>query len=247
MTTEPDLCGQGALVTGAGVRVGRALALALAAHGARVAVHYNTSVGPAEEVVAAIRAGGGQAVALRADLADPEAPATLVAEAAAACGPLDILANSASVFQRGTLEETTLEDWERHMAINLRAPFLLCQAFARHVGERSGCHIINITDWRVQRPGKAYLAYIVSKAGLEALTRSLARALGPHVQVNAIAPGAILPPAGDDGAYFARLGQRIPARRTGSPEEIVKAALYLLSAGFVTGETITVDGGEHLL
>jgi len=245
--TPPDLGGKGALVTGAGARVGRALALALAEHGARVAVHYHTSAGPAEELAAAIRAAGGQAAAIGADLADPAAPARLVAEAAAACGPLDILVNSASLFERGTLEETTLDAWERHMAVNLRAPFFLSQAFARQVGERGGGHIINITDWRAQRPGRAYMAYIVSKAGLEALTRSLALALGPRVQVNAIAPGAILAPPGDDGTYFRRLAERVPARRNGSPEEVVRAMLYLLGSGFVTGETLTVDGGEHLL
>jgi len=242
-----DLRGKGALVTGAGVRVGRALALALGAHGASVVVHYRRSQGPAEEVVAAIRAGGGQAVAIAADLAAPDAPASLVAEGAAALGGLDILVNSASLFQRGEVLETTVADWDRHLDVNLRAPFFLAQAFARQLGDRQNAHIINITDWRARRPGKAYMAYIASKAGLEGLTRALAVALGPQVRVNAIAPGAILPPPGDDGSYFRRLAGRIPARRTGSPEEIVRAMLYILESKFVTGETITVDGGEHLV
>jgi len=244
---DPDLTGRGALVTGAAARVGRALALALAAHGARVAVHYHRSAAAAEDVVAAIRAGGGEAAALPADLSLPDAPASLVSAAVAALGPLDILVNSAALFERGTVETTTVADWDRHLAVNLRAPFFLAQAFARQVGERGGAHIVNITDWRARRPGQAYLAYIVSKAGLEALTRALAVALGPRVQVNAIAPGAILPPPGDDGSYFRRLAGRVPARRNGSPEEIVQALLYLLRSDFVTGTTITVDGGEHLI
>ncbi len=246
-SSNPDLSGKGALVTGAGARVGRALALALAEHGASVAVHYNTSAAPAEEVAAAIRAAGGRAAAIPADLSLPDAPRALVASAVAALGPLDILVNSASLFVRGTLESTTVADWDRHLAVNLRAPFFLAQAFAGQVGDRMGCHIVNITDWRASRPGKAYMAYIVSKAGLEALTRALAVALGPRVQVNAIAPGAILAPLGDDGTWFRRLAERVPARRTGSPEEIVQALLYLLGTEFVTGETITVDGGEHLI
>ncbi len=246
-SSNPDLSGKGALVTGAGARVGRALALALAEHGAGVAVHYNTSAAPAEEVAAAIRAAGGRAAAIPADLSLPDAPGALVASAVAAIGPLDILVNSASLFVRGTLESTTVADWDRHLAVNLRAPFFLAQAFASQVGDRTGSHIVNITDWRASRPGKAYIAYIVSKAGLEALTRALAVALGPRVQVNAIAPGAILAPLGDDGTWFRRLAERVPARRTGSPEEIVQALLYLLGTEFVTGETITVDGGEHLI
>jgi pteridine reductase len=242
-----DLQGKGALVTGAGVRVGRALALALGAHGARVVVHYRRSARQAEETVAAIRAGGSEAVAVAADLAEPDGPARLVEEGAAALGGLDILVNSASLFRRGNLEATTVADWDAHLNTNLRAPFLLAQAFVRQLGERDGAHIINITDWRARRPGKAYLAYIVSKGGLETLTRALAVTLGPRVQVNAIAPGAILAPVGDDGTYFRRLAARIPARRTGSPEEIVRAMLYILDSRFVTGETITVDGGEHLV
>jgi len=243
---RPDLTGKVALVTGAGVRIGRAVALALGGHGARVIVHYRRSRAEAEEVAALIRDAGSDAVALQADLRDSRAAANLVQRAVDVYGQVDILVNSASLFERGTLLDTDEENWDAHLAINLKAPFFLCQAFARQVGEREGLHIINITDWRVRRPGTAYMAYIVSKAGLETLTRSLALALGPAVRVNAIAPGAILPPPGDDSGYFERLTRRLPVRRTGSPEEIVRAVLYLLGAEFVTGEVLLVDGGEHL-
>lgn len=242
----PDLSGRVALVTGAGVRVGRALALALAEHGADVVVHYNTSAGPAEEVVEQIRGMGRRAVALGADLRKVAEATALVERAVQALGQVDILVNSASVFGRADLFATTEAIWNEHIDVNLRAPFFLSQAFARQVGERQGCQIINITDWRARRPGKAYAAYILTKAALETLTGVLALTLAPQVRVNAIAPGAILAPVHGDGEYFRVLAQRLPLRRTGSPEVVVQAMLYLLSADFVTGETVTVDGGEHL-
>lgn len=242
----PDLTGKVALVTGAGKRIGRALALSLGAHGAAVAVHYNRSREEAEEVVALVRNLGSPAMALQADLRDAARAGRLIEETVHAWGQVDILVNSASVFERGTLLDTDEDNWDTHMAVNLKAPFFLCQAFARQAGERQGLQIINITDWRIQRPGISYLAYAISKAGLETLTRSLALALGPRVRVNAIAPGAILPPPEDEGDYFRRLAQRLPLKRTGSPDDVVRAMLYLLTAEFVTGEVILVDGGEHL-
>jgi len=158
-----------------------------------------------------------------------------------------VLVNSASIFQRGTILNTTLVNWDDHLAINLRAPFFLCQAFARALREGQRGHIINIADWRAVRPGTQYMAYTFAKAGLVAMTESLAQALGPAVQVNAIAPGAILPPPGDDGAYFRQLADRLPLRHVGAPEEVVKAVLYLLDSDFVTGTLLFVTGGEHLL
>ncbi|MFH1085146.1 MAG: SDR family oxidoreductase [Chloroflexota bacterium] len=241
-----DVHGKVAVVTGAGVRLGRAIALALGELGARVVVHYNSSRGPADETVAAIVARGGQAFAVQGDLARAAEAGTIIEAGVARYGQVDILVNSAAIFERATLLETTEEHWDRHLSINLKAPFVLCQAYARQhpAGQRG--HIINIADWRATRPGTAYMAYTLAKAGLITLTQSLALALGPDVQVNAIAPGAILPPPGDDGAYFRRLAERIPARRTGSPEEVVKAVRYLLASDFVTGELLLVTGGEHL-
>jgi pteridine reductase len=242
-----DLRGRTALVTGAGVRIGRALALGLAAEGCRVVVHYHTSRAAADEAVAAIEAAGGEALAVGADLRDLEALPGLVETAVATYGALDVLINSAAIFERGTLLETTPDDWERHFAVNLRAPFFLAQAYARRLGPAQRGHIINLADWRATRPGSHYMAYILTKSALLTLTQSLAIALGPQVQVNAIAPGAILPPPGGNDGYFERTAARIPARRVGSPDEIVRAALYLLSSDFVTGETLYVTGGEHLI
>lgn len=241
-----DWRGRVAVVTGAGVRIGRAVALALAERGMRVIVHYHTSAGPAQEVVAQITSAGGQAIALQADLRDPSAPQRLIAQGVEALGAVDVLINSASIFERGTVYDTTFENWERHIAVNLRAPFFLCQAYAQALQPDQRGHIINLADWRALRPGTQYMAYIASKAGLLALTKGLALALAPRVQVNAIAPGGILPPAGGPEAYFAHLPERLPLRRIGEPEEIVKAVLYLLDADFVTGEILLVTGGEHL-
>ena len=240
-----ELSDRVALVTGAGVRIGRAIALGLAQRGARVLVHYHTSAQEAEDVVAEIRALGSDARAVQADLRDIARLPALIAQGIEAFGHVDILINSAAIFQRGTLLETTEKDWDDHLTINLKAPFFLCQAFVRALTEGQEAHIINITDWHATRPGKAYMAYTLSKSALVTMTQSLALALGPEVRVNAIAPGAILPPP-DDGEYFARLAAKIPLKRTGSPEEIVKAVLFLLGADFVTGEIVFVTGGEHL-
>ena len=190
---------------------------------------------------------GSEAVALQADLSDTPSAVGVIERTADSFGQVDILVNSASLFRRGTICDTSEKDWDEHFAINLKAPFFMSQALARQVGDRSDCQIINITDWRAARPGKAYAAYILTKAGLETMTRSLALSLGPSIRVNAVAPGAIIPPVGDETDYFERLAQRLPVRHTGSEAEIVKAAMYLVDATFVTGETITVDGGQHLL
>lgn len=242
-----EIAGKVALVTGAGVRVGRAIALGLAAQGMRLLVHYHTSAEPAQAVVAEIAAQGGEALAVQADLRDVEALPGLIQRGLDAWGGVDVLINSASIFQRGTVYSTTPTNWEDHFAINLRAPFFLCQALARALRDGQRGHIINIADWRALRPGTQYMAYTLAKAGLIAMTESLAQALGPAVQVNAIAPGAILSPPGDDGVYFRQLAERLPLRHIGAPEEIVKATRYLLDSDFVTGEVLLVTGGEHLL
>jgi len=241
-----DWRGRTALVTGAGVRIGRAIALALAERGMRILVHYHTSAGPAQEVAAQIAAQGGQALAVQADLLDPSAPQRLIAQGVEAFGSVEVLVNSASIFERGTVYDTTEEHWERHLAINLKAPFFLCQAYAKALPPGQRGHIINLADWRALRPGTQHVAYTIAKAGLIAMTKSLALALAPHVQVNAIAPGGILPPPGGLDEYFRRLPERLPLRRLGGPEEVVKAVLYLLDSDFVTGEVLLVTGGEHL-
>lgn len=248
-----QLDGRVALVTGGAVRLGKALALALAEEGVRLAVHYHSSAAPAEATVGEIRALGSDAVALRADLSRPDQVPSLIEQAAEQWGRLDILVNSAAIFEPADLAHTSAESWDRHFAINLRAPFFLSQAFAAHVGKErpapdgGRAHIVNIADWRGLRPDTSYLAYSLTKAGVLAMTQGLALALAPDIQVNAIAPGAILPPPGKGQAYLDGLAAEIPVQRVGSPAEIAGALLFLLKSDFVTGETLFVTGGQHLV
>ena len=238
--------GKVAIVTGGAVRLGRALALALAERGERLVIHYGSSAGPAQEIIAQVKSMGSDALAIQADLRQTVEAHSLIARAAEHFGQLDILVNSAAIFKPGDWADTTEANWDEHMAINLKAPFFLSQAFAAHVGRERRSHIVNIADWRATRPTAHYLAYVLTKAALIAMTQNLALALAPNIQVNAIAPGAILPPPGQDQAYLDQLALRIPARRTGSPGDVAKALLFLLDSGFVTGDVIPVTGGEHL-
>ncbi len=245
--TGVDLHGETAIVTGAGVRVGKALALALAQAGADVAIHYHSSTEAAEETVAAAQAFGVRAVAVQADLGDSiTAAERIVEETASRLQPATILINSASIFGSGGPLDTDEPTWDSHFAINLKAPFFLCQSFALAMPEGVSGNIINLLDWRIDRPRGEKLVYTLTKSALAAMTRGLAHALAPRVRVNGIAPGAILPPPGADQEYFERLARQIPLERTGSPDELCKAMLYLLSSPFVTGEVIYVTGGEHL-
>lgn len=243
---EMKLAGKVALVTGGGVRVGRSLALALARNGARVALHYGRSADAAEETAATIRQEGGDAATFPADLRDFSQAEALVGGAAAHFGRLDILVNSAAVFIPGGLDDTTESHWDEQFTVNLKAPFYLARAFARHVGKERSGQIINIADWRAVSPDPRYLAYSLTKAGIVTLTKSLAVGLAPNIRVNAIAPGAILPPPGQDEGYLEKLGERIPLRRHGSTDDVAAALIYLATAEFVTGQLLFVDGGEHL-
>jgi pteridine reductase len=242
-----ELESQVAIVTGGAVRLGKAQAIALAERGASIIVHYNASSGPADEVVRQIRELGGQAIAVQADLRDASAASGIVDRAVATFGKADILVNSAAIFEAGHWDDTTEENWDRHFDINLKSPFFLSQAFGKQVGSERRAHVVNIADWRAVHPGTDHFAYTLAKAGLVAMTKSLALALAPNIQVNAIAPGLILPPPGRGVEYFERAAPHIPAQRTGSPAEIVKALLFLLDSDFVTGELLYVTGGEHLL
>jgi pteridine reductase len=242
-----DLEGRVALVTGGAVRLGKALAWALAREGVRLAVHYNASAGPAEETVAEIRALGSDALAIQADLSRPGQSPSVIERATTHYGMVDILVNSAAIFEPSDVAHTTEAGWDRHFAINLKAPFFLSRAFAAQVGKDRPGHIVNIADWRGVRPDTEYLAYSLTKAGVLAMTEGLALALAPNIQVNAIAPGAILPPPGKGRDYLGQLAGDIPLQRVGSPAEIAKALIYLLRSDFVTGQTIFVTGGEHLV
>lgn len=236
------------MVTGGAVRLGRAISLQLAADGADVCIHYSRSADAARETVAELAALGVQGLGVQADFsADPVAGAAEVMAAARhGLGEIDILINSAAIFEPGTLTSTEPDAWDRHLDINLMAPVWLAKEFAAQLPvDRHGV-IINVVDWRGLRPQPGHLAYTIAKAGLIAATRQLAIELGPRIRVNAIAPGAILPAPGGTDEDFARLADRIPLRRTGTPEDVTAAVSYLLASRFVTGEVLCVTGGQQL-
>ena len=243
-----DLENKVALVTGGARRVGRAISLAIAAAGARVAVHYGGSALAAQETVSEIKANGGNALAIQADLADEDAANSVIPAVLEEFGGVDILINNAAVFKSGSLSETTSELWDLQFQINLKTPFLLSRAFAAQMNPEQPGKIINITDWRILRPNDEFFAYTLTKSGIEAMTKSLAVSLAPQVQVNCLALGAILLPAGASADYQERLISMIPARRMGGTRDVIQTLMFLLQNGdFITGETILIDGGRHLV
>lgn len=239
------LAGRVALVTGAGRRLGRAIAIDLGSAGARVAVHHNASVDGARETVREIVAAGGEARTIAADLSRPDAPARLAAETAEMFGALDCLVNSAAVMQRTPFGSVTPAEWDAMFAVNLRAPFFLAQAAAAYL-ERGNGAMVNIADLAAFETWPGYIPHGISKAGVVQMTRALARVLGPRVRVNAVAPGAVLLPDDWTDGDAARLAATTPLGRIGSPADVVAAVRYLLDADFITGETIIVDGGRHV-
>jgi len=242
-----ELNGKVAIVTGSGVRLGRAIAMGLAQSGAQLVLHYGRSAEAARDTLSAVQSAGATACLIEADLHDPCEAATRIVDAAMTeFGRVDLLVNNASIFEADSLADATQDQWERHFAINLQAPFFLSQAVASRLGSHARGHIVNIADWRGQRPGGDHLIYTLTKAGLLAMTKSLAQHLAPRIQVNAIAPGAILPAADADPAEFAALAADIPLRRTGTCDDVVDALLFLLRSDFVTGEVVHVTGGQQL-
>jgi pteridine reductase len=211
----------------------------------KLVVHYHSSSSAADQLCADIRARGGKAVSIGADLADPEQVTRLAREAAAAFGGIDLLVNNASVFPPERLEDTDLALWDHTLAVNLRAPFLLIRELAPTLRERGGV-VVNLCDLAGLQPWAAYAAHGVAKAGLTHLTRVAARSLAPEVRVVGIAPGAVLPPTDMPAEALATIERTTPLGRLGSPEDVVKALLYLLAADFVTGEVTVVDGGRML-
>jgi glucose 1-dehydrogenase len=243
-----DLQGKTALVTGAGIRIGRALALALAARGCALCVHYGRSGGPAEAVRDQARALGVEAELFGADLGDADQVARLLPAATAAFGAVDLLVNNAAIFpEEDRFEATDTALWDRLFAINLRAPFLLSQAFAaQRDADRPGA-IVNICDARTRQPGADHFAYRLTKGGLWQMTEMLAAALAPAVRVNGVALGAILPPPGRDESYIREYAnRRVPLGHPGGCPAVVDAVLYLLEQEFVTGALLPLDGGEFL-
>ncbi len=235
-------------MTGAAVRVGRAIALALAAQGAAVAVHYRGSTREAGQVVSAIRRRGGRAAAFRADLADDAECAELIPHVSAELGAVQILINSASLFGEGLFETTTADEWNDNLNVNLRAPFRLSQAMAAQRGGKLKGNIINLSDWRGLRPGTDHFAYTVAKAALIKMTESMALALAPRIRVNCLALGSILLPPNAGPGTIEKLIAAIPLKQMGEPKDVTAAILYLLGPGkFVTGETIVIDGGRVLV
>jgi len=243
-----EIAGRTAIVTGGAVRIGRGIAEGLARAGARVLVHYGGSRDEAAALVKELRAEGHAAASVQADLAEPVAAVkTVFAAAAREFGAVDVLVNSAAIFEAGTLENTSEENWDRHQAINLKAPFFLAQAFARQLPADRAGNILNIIDWRGTHPVPGHAAYTAAKAGLAALTQLLAQEVGARIRVNGIAPGAILPPPGWDRPRFETLAAGIPVARVGNVGNIVDAARFLLCNDFLNGEILHVTGGQELM
>ena len=237
-----------ALVTGAGARLGRAMALALGEDGWKVAVHYHSSGEAAEDTCEQIRKAGGTAEPVQADLADEAARGDLVARAAKALdGPVSLLINSASTFHDDTALTHSREDWDAHMEPNLRAPIHLAQQMASALPDGEKGLVINIIDQRVWKLNPVFFTYTLSKAALWQATQTLAQALAPNIRVNGIGPGPTLASVHQTPEEFAAEKAATLTGEGSSPEEIVRAMRYLIAASSVTGQMIASDGGQHLM
>lgn len=235
-----------ALVTGGARRIGAALVRTLAADGFAVVIHYRESGAEAEALAAEIVAGGGRAKALPADLAVEASVLELAAAANAAFGPLGVLVNNASVFERDEVTSATRASWDAHIEANLRAPFVLGQSLARNLPADAEGAIVNLIDQRVWNLTPHFTSYTVAKAGLWTLTQTMALALAPQIRVNAIGPGPTIASARQDPEQFARQVACIPLQRGPTLEEMADALRFILSARALTGQMIALDGGQHL-
>jgi len=242
----PPSIPRAALVTGGARRIGRAIALALAGAGFDVAIHHATSAAEAEELAGRIRALGRRATTLRAELSREAEVEALIPDATAALGPVGVLVNNASRFERDEWDDATRESWDAHLEPNLRAPFVLTQAMALALPDGAEGAVVNMLDQRVLSLTPHFVSYTVSKAGLWALTQSMALALAPRVRVNGIGPGPTLASARQSEAQFRAQCDGTPLRRGSSPEEVADALLALLALPSVTGQVIALDGGQHL-
>lgn len=244
-----------ALVTGAGRRLGRAMALYLAGRGHDVAIHFATSQDEAEEVAREIRAMGRRALTLKADLLDEAQVETLVPRAVDDLGPLTVLVNNASIFEYDRIDTSTRRGWDRHMESNLRAPYVLIQHFARQcppaeadaAGEpQAKGLVVNMLDQRVWKPTPEFSTYTIAKMGLWALTRTAAQGLAPHIRVNAIGPGPTMQGARQSESHFTRQRANTILNRGANPADVTAALGFFLDSPSVTGQMIAVDGGQHL-
>lgn len=236
-----------ALVTGAAKRIGQAIALELAEAGCNLAIHYHTSNEAAIELAGQIEKLGRRTALVPGDLADPLTAQKLIDQTTRALGRLDILVNSASVFEQTPIDQANVTHWERIFRINTIAPAMLIRAAATAMGDAGAGRIVNITDIYADRPMRKHDAYCASKAALVSLTRSLAIELAPQITVNAVAPGIALFPDSYDQTIREKLIARVPLRRAGSPEEVAALVRFLVTSGdYITGQIIPIDGGRSI-
>lgn len=244
--STPPPSSQVALVTGAADRIGAAIARRLAQNGWAVIVHYRSSADKADTVVADIRAAGGQAMAIQADLADRAQRGGLIAAARAVFGPLTLLVNNASMFERDSAADLDEVLWDAHFAVHAEAPAFLARDFAAQLPEKQGGNIINIIDERVLDLSPAFFSYTLSKSVLWTMTRTLAQSLAPRIRVNAVAPGPTVPPPYTSPDAYARRISELPLGRSANPDGIADGVVTVLSLTAMTGQMITLDGGAHL-
>jgi NAD(P)-dependent dehydrogenase (short-subunit alcohol dehydrogenase family) len=246
LVTVPPPAPPVALITGAARRLGRAMAEDLARHGWRVAIHHRHSSDEAAETVAAIRAAGGTAAAVTGDLADPAAPMNIVAAARTALGPLTLLVNNASLFERDIVGALDRALWDRQLAINLAAPVFLAEAFAKQLPPDCEGNIVNVLDQRIWRPRPTYFSYQISKNALLTATETLAQALAPRIRVNGIAPGPVLPNPDQTPERFAEQVKTIPLQRAPDLADFGRTVRYFVENRSITGSVVALDGGQHL-
>lgn len=238
-----SLRGKTALITGAGKRIGRAAALALAGEGVNIVIHYNHSYEDAEELVTELAELGVNSWTVKADFENQEEYNTLFSRALDLAGPIGILINNASIFPKDKLDSITFDSFNENMQVNAWVPFVLGRDFAKQMGRGM---IINLLDSRISGYDWTHVGYIWSKHVLQTMTRMMALEFAPDIAVNGVAPGLILPPPGQDESYLDRLTYTVPLKRHGAAEDIAEAIVYLAGSSFITGEVIYVDGGRHL-
>jgi pteridine reductase len=244
---NPQLHNQIALITGAGVRLGRAISLGLARQGCDLVLHCNRSRDEADELADEVRALGRRAKVVSADLSKGKETLKLAKAAEKAFGRVDVLVNSAAIFRPTPLERLSEKELDAFLDINLKSPYILCAEIGKRMKKRGHGAIINLACVSALRAWKGFIPYSISKAGVVALTVGMAKLLGPEVRVNAIAPGTVLPPETMTNAEIKTLQEKLPLKKIGTPEDIVKTVLYLLDATFVTGQVLCVDGGRSVV
>jgi hypothetical protein len=238
-----EIKGRTAFITGAAKRIGRSVALSLANSGMNIVVHYNTSKQAALEVQGELKKTGVMAWLIQADLAIRPETETLIAKATEVAGTIDVLVNNASIFRPNRISEFSLDELDLNIQINALSPLILSRAFG---GQTKGGAVINLLDTRVAGNDKKHAAYLLSKKMLLEMTRMLALELAPDIRVNAVAPGLILPPPGEDQSYLERMKHNLPLNAYGKLENVTEAVRFLVTNDFVTGQVIFVDGGRHL-